>query len=167
MDDTIPTNPLRDFLSNKRNIMIIGGVVLVIVLYFIYIGISRQLQAPTGQMMSNENNVPGTQVQYEEAPTPTYSPEVAAAVQEQQEADQEYQNFQQNVRKEYPWKKHLPLQTDKHYLMFDISRRVFIGQLYPTATDGVEQMKKDILEEMKSKDIPTEEYPIEWTVNPR
>lgn len=167
MDDITSTNPLKNFLSNKRNVVIIASVLLLIVVYVIYLGLSKQQSASQSQsMITYENNAPTSGQQQYDAPTPTNSPEVAAAIEQQKQTDDEYANWQKTVREEYPWRKYLPFQTDKHYLMFDINKRIFVGQLYPTANDGVEQMKKDILAEMESKGIPTTKYPIEWHVNP-
>lgn len=167
-NDFTPTNPVKNFLSNKRNVVIIGGVIGVIVVYVIYMGISRQQANAPWQSITNENQVPTTEEVQPEYVNPTQSPEVIAAVEQQKQADVEYANWQSTVREEYPWKKYLPLHTDKHYVYFDLEKKKFIGFLYPTATDGVEKMKADILAELQGKDepVPTSSYPFEWTIIP-
>ena len=145
---------------------IIGGGVLIVVLFIL---ISLTLQSNS----SKDNNVdiqPTISIQPTEyqGSHPTYSPEVQQAVDKQVQADQEYSAIQKNLHDDYPWLRKFPLTSEKYFVYFDLDKKTFIGRLYPTATDNVEQIKIEITNELKNNlKVATENYQFQWTVFPK
>ena len=95
------------------------------------------------------------------------SPDVLQAIEEQKQADQEYDSWQQANSDSYSWIRKLPLTADNYFIYFDLNKKVFIGRLYPKAGENIEQTKADILNTLKTqKEIPVERFRFEWLVNP-
>lgn len=99
----------------------------------------------------------------------------AAALQQaiaaQQKTDQEYSDWQESTRTNYPWIKVLPLYGDKYFLYFDISKKVFVGKIYPGVTDNIDQIKTQITTELndklKGENIDSSSFKYEWKIIPQ
>lgn len=159
------TNNLQNFLSSKK-FYILVGVIIVILLILISLSTKSRTQSLTGvqptqsiqpldssDSVSNSNNSQST----------TQSEELKQAIVSQKKADQEYAGWEKSVMDKYPWRKKLPLTSEKYFVFFDINNKVFIARLYPKQGDDIEQLKSEILKELKEgKGIPVDNYKIEW-----
>lgn len=160
-----PSSTLADKLKDKKVIIGVILFLLLIILAVIYAQMNKSRQEAEINTVVQNTNAP--QNQYDPSiPTPTYSPEVIEAIQDQQQAQDEYNNWQANTRAEFPWRKHLPLHTEKHYVYFDLEKQSFVGYIYPTASENPEVMKGEILTELKSFNVPLDDFPFEWIVTP-
>lgn len=153
----------------QRKFLLIGiAVFLLISLFILNLMLTASKQQPTSLQLSQ----PGIDTTQSESssdsfPSPTQSPELQAAIAEQLAVDQEYAAMQKSVGEEYPWLKKLPLTSEKYYVYFDLEKKLFIGLLYPKSGDDPEQIKADILKQLKeAKGVAVENYTFEWTVKP-
>lgn len=87
------------------------------------------------------------------------------AIAKQQKADEGYALLGEKVTASYPWIHSLPVWTEQYFVYFNIKKESFVGRLYPTKEDNVEEMKVAIIQELRlSKKVPATDYPFEWTV---
>ena len=160
----------QNFLSNKK-FLIIGGFLVVILIVLISLATVSQKPTSTAVIQPTQS---AQQVQFPQAGTlsepvdnsiESQSPEVQQAIAEQQKVDQEYAAWEQSVKDAYPWRKKMPLTSEKYYVYFDLNSKVFIGRLYLTPEDNDVQIKADILRQLKEdKQIPIENFKFEWQV---
>lgn len=150
---------ISSLLKKKWVIALVALVVLLVVLTVGYM-VSRNSATKT---------VPGSQsTSISSAPVPTVSVEMKKALDEAKQSAQEYDNRQAELRTDYPWLRKLPFASSKYYVYFDLEKKVFIGKLYPATGDDTEQMKTDILNQLKvDKGIPVGNYKFEWIVTPK
>lgn len=162
-------NNFQNFLTSKK-FLIIGGILVVILI--ILISLATVSKKPTTTAI-NQPTQPAEQVQIPQSgsipentnSTESQSPEVQKAIAEQQKVDQEYSDWEQSVKDSYPWRKKMPLTSEKYYVYFDLNSKVFIGRLYLTPEDNDVQIKADILRQLKEdKQIPIENFKFEWQV---
>jgi hypothetical protein len=155
---------LLPILRNKW-FLILAGVAILIG------GISLLLISGNAGRKSTPNATAPTVVPVTIFAQPTVAPEkqaeMNAAIQEAKQSAQEYDNAQRETLTSYPWLKKLPLAKEKYYVYFDISKKAFVGRLYPTAGDNVEQLKTLAIQELRLKQIPTDNFPFEWFTFPR
>jgi len=99
--------------------------------------------------------------------SPSQSAEVQKAIEEQLKVDQDYASWQKEISDIYPWRKKLPLTSEKYYVYFDLEKKIFIGRIYPNSGDDVEQIKSEVLQRLKEeKGIPTDNYTFSWNIFP-
>ena len=142
-------------------------IVLIILFTALILFSSKRKSQPLPEPQSLPSQVvePLSQTESSPGPSPTPSAELQAAIAKQMQVDEEYSNWEQNVKDNYPWRKKLPLTSEKYYVYFDLNKKVFIGRLYPTAGDNLDQMKTDILRQLKeNKGVPIETFQFEWTI---
>ena len=56
--------------------------------------------------------------------SPSQSAEVQKAIEEQLKVDQDYASWQKEISDIYPWRKKLPLTSEKYYVYFDLEKKI-------------------------------------------
>lgn len=98
----------------------------------------------------------------------TFSPEQLQVIEEQSKADETVSKRETEIRTNYPWFIKLPLSGEKYFVYFETNRKVFVGLLYPTASDNLDEIKAEIVQKLKDVfGIPVDDFTFEWTVNPQ
>lgn len=147
------------------------GVLIIFLLILTPLATAPKTQP--GSTPQTTQSTPQSEPQSEQSfSVPTNSPSKSAqlreAIAEQTKVDQEYAGWEKSVSDSYPWRKKLPLTSEKYYVYFDLNTKVFIGRLYTTSGDNVEQIKSDILKILKvDEEIPIENFKFEWNVFPK
>lgn len=158
---TIPN--LTELIKNKK--VIIAAVIFIGIIILAVLASSKKAveQQPINDA-TNNNLIP---TQTEEVK----SQELQAAIASQQKTDQEYSQWQESTRTNYPWIKVLPLYGDKYFLYFDISKKVFVGKIYSAVSDNVEQIKTQIKADLQAKlageNINSSSFKYEWKIIPQ
>ncbi|OGK40034.1 hypothetical protein A3A74_01970 [Candidatus Roizmanbacteria bacterium RIFCSPLOWO2_01_FULL_35_13] len=94
--------------------------------------------------------------------------DVQQTIKDQLIVNQELANWEKKVAGRYPWRKKLPLTSDKYFIYFDLTKKSFIGRLYPDNDDLIEQIKADAIRILKKeKGIPLETFTVDWDVYPK
>ncbi len=148
---------LSQLVRNKKFLAIAGVLLIVVILVAIlfFVNRSQTSNSETGNESSSSQEVENN------PPVPVVTIHV-----KQQQADQDYADWERKVKSSYPWMNKFPLRTEKYFIYFDLNKKVFVGLLYPSSGDDPEKMKADIINELKLRGVKTENYKIEWTVNP-
>lgn len=99
-----------------------------------------------------------------QSPIPTISLSVKQIneIKIQQQADTNFGQWQKEINDNKPWYDKLPLQTDKYFVYFDLKENKFIGQIY--VKENQEGIQKDIIDNLKSIGVKTENYIFEWNI---
>ena len=156
-------NNLQGFFRSKWFYLLV--VVLIIFFTALILFSPRTKTQPLPELEPLQSVQPLSETGSSTGPSPTPSVELQKAIAEQMQVDEEYSNWEQNVKDNYPWRKKLPLTAEKYSVYFDLNKKVFIGRLYPTAGDNLDQMKTDILRQLKeNKGVPIETFQFEWTI---
>jgi hypothetical protein len=161
------TSPILD----RKKLMIAGSLGVLILLTFLIMRFAIPHKQVVEQVVTpNTSTLPTAIPQNITNPSPTVSVELQKAIQaevkKQQAVDKEYGAWQVQTRNDYPWRVKLPLHSDKYYVYFDLSKKVFIGYLYPKSGENVQQIKAVVIKIMKEqKGIPVDSYPFEWKVS--
>ena len=158
-------NLFSKFLTSKNFPFIVGGVGAVLVFLTILSFLpkkaylpQRDIGAMTGLFgfpsILNNNSFQDLSVE--------------ETLKKQLEVSEDTVYWEKKIAGKYPWRKKLPLTSDKYYFYFDFLKKGFIGRLYPDNDDQVEQIKAEIIRiAKKEKDIPFENYPADWDVWPK
>lgn len=139
--------------SWKKKVIFFGGFGLLLLLILSVVIISS--------VNKGKENIPTV--------TPTLKPaapateELKKAIEKQQKVDQEYSDWQVQVRKENPLKG-LPLAGEKYFIYYNTAKQKFIGKLYPSAQDDIEQLKNIVIQELKAKGNTVDTNSIEWKI---
>ncbi len=165
--------PIKMILR-KKWFLVLGGVILAILFSLIIFAASNKIQepvsvAPTMIPAPTTNAFPTANEQYNNAPTTSpQSVELMKAIEDQKNVDREYSNWQVEIRKSNPMKG-LPITSAKYFLYFDIDKKIFIGKLYPSTSDNIEQMQTEIMSKLSSLIgiNEVEKYQIEWKIIPQ
>lgn len=152
-----------EILKQKKVILIIV-LIIVTVLLIIY-SLSKKPQSISNLPQENSNEF--NYILPDNQPQVTPSAELMAAINDQMKVDNEYGNWQDDIRNQFPWRKSLPIYSDKYYVYFEMDKQIFIGLLYPQSSDNIEDLKKEIYEIFKNEDIPLDSYTFKWTVKPK
>jgi len=84
--------------------------------------------------------------------------------------DQQFNAIQQQNSALYPWENSLPLQSSKYFTYFDLERKIFVSELYPTnnatINTQVTNFKTQILSALQHVGIDTTKYQFEWHITP-
>lgn len=156
---------LQNFLKSKSFYVLVGILIIFLFVLILLSSKPKTQPLPEPQPLPLQSVQPLSQTDSTTVPSPAQSVELQKAIAEQMQVDQEYSNWEQNVKDNYPWRKKLPLTSDKYYVYFDLNKKVFIGRLYPSAGDNLDQMKADILRLLKEdKGVPIETFQFEWTI---
>ena len=149
---------IKDLLKKKWVITLV--VFVLIILMVLYIRLSNKEKTPSiNQTVYNQINI---------SPPISQSVELQKAIEDQKKVDAEYSNWQEDINTNYPWLKKLPLYSDKYFVYFDINKKIFISKLYPKVTDNVNDMKTEIVRQLKvEKEITVESFKIQWSIIPR
>lgn len=73
----------------------------------------------------------------------------------------------------HPWYDSLPPQNDRYYINFDASNNDFFVELYPVKNSSVsidnqvDQLKSEVMQELKNLGVNTNSYQIEWITLPK
>ncbi len=155
-------NNVLTFIRQNWIAISLGGLAILSVLFiFISIFTRNKNQA----QLDNTNST--TQQETNLEPTPTHTVEMKAAINEAKEAAVEYDTQVAKIRADFPWLRRLPYAKERFYIYYDLEQDKFIGKLYPGPGDNVEQMKSMIISDLKTlKEIPADQYPIEWQIQP-
>lgn len=157
---------LPEFLKGKRFLIVVGVLVIFLFILVFLSGLSKSRPSSLVQPTLSVQQRLQSESLSEPVP-PIQSVELQKAIAEQTKVDQEYAGWEQNIIDNYPWRKKLPLTSEKYYVYFDLNQKVFIGRLYLQPGDDEVQMKADILKQLKEvKEIPIENFKFEWVVNP-
>jgi len=165
----------QKIIERKWLLIIGGGVVLAGMLALI---LFSQTSVQTPGPVAGTSPSPAISAQVSPAPssiqttgavvpTPTISVELQKAIDKQTRADSEYAGIQDAINTEYPWITYFPMQTETYFAFFDIDKELFIVNIYPKAGDDVEQIKAEVIRQLRLKEIPEEKYEYDWTVTPR
>lgn len=164
---------LIEHLKNKW--VLAGGVFILLSVLLILITLSSpQSSIPVSVIKETQESQPVTLPQSipRAKPSVTIGPTQAAllkiAVEEAKQSAQEYDDWQAQLRADYPWLRKLPLATEKYYVYYDLNSSLFIGRLYPNADNDVEKLKAEIKNRLRNVlEIPVENYLFDWRVNPQ
>lgn len=152
---------LKTLFQNKKILLIIL-IVLIIIITAIYSLLQKSESLPPPENITGyEYSGPNENVLV------TESPELAAAINDQKKVDQEYGNWQDDTRNQFPWRKSLPLYSDNYYVYFDIENKKFIGLLYPGSSESTDNIKQEILKVFREEDIPQTQYEFDWKITPK
>ena len=152
-----------EVLKQKKVILIIVLIIVTVLLIIYSLSKKPQSFSDLHQENSNEfNYIPPV-----DQPPVTPSAELLAAINDQMKVDNEYSNWQTDTRNQFPWRKSLPVYSDKYYVYFEMDKQIFIGLLYPQSSDNVDDLKKEIYEIFKNEDIPLDKFTFKWTVKPK
>ena len=156
-------NNLQGFFRSKWFYLLV--VVLIIFFTTLILFSPRTKTQPLPELEPLQSVQPLSETGSSTGPSPTPSVELQKAIAEQMQVDEEYSNWEQNVKDNYPWRKKMPLTSEKYYVYFDLNRKVFIGRLYSSAGDNLDQIKAVILRQLKEdKGVPIETFQFEWTI---
>lgn len=148
-------------LSKKQIALIAGGLSLIVITLALIVPKARQQSVAPSPILP-------TQDYQTTSPTPlereNQSPELAAAIAEQQKVQNEYVDWKDNNHTDYPWINKMPLGTEKYYVYFDLEKKQFIARLYPAAGEDVEQIKTTVVNLLTEKGVAPDSYPIEWVI---
>lgn len=170
---------LPKLFKNKWIILLAVAGIFIIIL--IIVGGRPALQNPNNNPSNRGINIgqptvadsnSNSRAVYSPTPIPNMSAEenkkLTDAIAAQQKADNEYANWERSVKADYPWRKKLPLVGEGYYVYFDLDKRVFIAMLHPKIGQDSENMKADILTQLKvQKGIPIDNYKFEWNITTR
>lgn len=167
------TTKLTDYLKNKW--VLAGCVFLLLSALLIFLTLSKQqTQIPASEIQETQESQPVTLPQSipRAKPSVTIGPTQSAllkiAVEEAKRSALEYDDWQAQLRADYPWLRKLPLATEKYYVYYDLNSSLFIGRLYPNADNDVEKLKAEIKNRLRNVlEIPVENYLFDWRVNPQ
>ncbi len=116
---------------------------------------------------SAETTPPPTPIIQKQKPTlnPTQVQQLQTA------ADRNYAQHQKELDETYPWLNQLPLSGDNYFVYFDVAKKQFIGKLYPKTSlgsvdDQVVTLKNQVLEALKTQNIPYDQYQFSWVITP-
>ena len=158
-------NNLQDFLRSKWFYLLVVVLIIFFTALILFSSKSKVQPLPEARPLPLQSVQPLSETGSSTGPSPTPSVELQKAIAQQMQVDEEYSNWEQNVKDNYPWRKKMPLTSEKYYVYFDLNKKVFIGRLYPTAGDNLDQMKTDILRQLKeNKGVPIETFQFEWTI---
>ena len=169
MPDSVVTNNMK----NKWLILIGGGLLIfVFIIVILMPSGSRQEDILPPSAPEIQQQYPQTGLDYSSQaptnPTPTVSVEMQRAIDEAKQSAQQYDNWQANLRIEYPWLRKFPIAAGNYFVYFDLKKQTFIGKLYLKSSDNAEQMKAALIKYMiEVKEIPANSYPFEWFVFPQ
>ncbi|MBI4226456.1 hypothetical protein HY612_05080 [Candidatus Roizmanbacteria bacterium] len=158
-------NNLPEFFKGKRFLFIVG--VLIFFLFILILLSTGSKTKPSSRPQPPQSNQLPQDSDSFSSSQKTQPVELQKAIAEQTKVDQEYAGWEQSISDNYPWRRKLPLTSENYYVYFDLDKKVFIGRLYPKAGDNPDQLKADILKQLKEvKEIPVENYTFEWQINP-
>ncbi|OGK40032.1 hypothetical protein A3A74_01960 [Candidatus Roizmanbacteria bacterium RIFCSPLOWO2_01_FULL_35_13] len=161
------TNNLPDMFKGKRLMIIGGGLVVLLIVLIVFSAGSRTKSSNQTFPQPTQSVPPAQEPDMFNNNQDANSPEVQQAIAEQMQADQEYNSWQQSNSDAYSWIRKLPLTADNYFVYFDLTKKVFIGRLYPKSGDDLEKIKSDVLNKLKTeKEIPVENFTFQWQVNP-
>lgn len=148
----------------SRTKKIICAVALCLLLFLLYTAASKKSVPQSLEEATQQVRDKMQQSQFTELPQ---SPELKEAINQQRAADQEYTDWKDNNHEQFPWINKLPVGNEKYFVYFDLEKKAFLGRLYPSTGDNVEQLRTEAISKLKEKQIPADSYPIEWTVFPQ
>ena len=151
-------NKFAVFLTHKRLLLLGTLVIAVLVLAVIFTPGVKNLNLP---LMRTEN-IKVYISPLPASPSPVDSALLQEAISEQTAVDRDYAGWQEAVKNDFPWKKHLPLYSENYYVYFDINDSIFIARLYLAPEVELAQVKQQILTTLDSKGIPYNDYPFQW-----
>lgn len=160
-------NNLPEFFKGRRFTVVAGVLVVFLIILVVFSSGSKTTPPSVSQPTPSEvqQSKPSDFFSTSQG---SQSPEVQKAIAEQTKVDQDYAGWEKSISDSYPWRKKLPLTSEKYYVYFDLNNKVFIGRLYTTSGDNVEQLKADILKILKvDEEIPIENFKFEWNVFPK
>lgn len=86
----------------------------------------------------------------------------------QNEADKSTANFEQDLRKKYPWYTQLPIGVkDTYFVYFDKTTEKLVGKIYASKTSDPnqqEQLKQQIITRLQGIGINTNTYVVNWQI---
>jgi len=124
----------------------------------------------SGQQNGTENGqqVPTTsqnqQIQPGVSTTPQQSTSSDYAAEAQAEKNRAQQQSQ--IQQDYPWIDNFPITTQNYFVYFDTNTKHFIAKIYQSDNPSldVNAVKNDLLQTLKSLDINTNSYTIDWII---
>ena len=153
------------YFRGKRLLVIGGGLVLLLLVLMVFSS-RPKIQSQT-DVLPTQAVQPTPDSNFIDSSQDSQSPEVQQAIADQMKADEEYGAWQDSNSTSYPWLRKLPLTSEKYFVYFDLTKKIFIGRLYIKSGDNIDQIKSDILKILKlDEEIPIENFKVEWMVNP-
>lgn len=156
-------NIFQRFLISKAFPFVAGGIVMLLLTltYFAYFAQKQTTQdgQGLGGLISFTNLFGSANIE---------EITVDESVKEQINVSVEVASWEKKVAGRYPWRRKLPLATDKYFVYFDLTRKIFIGRIYPDNDDLIEQIKAEVIRVLKKeKGVPLEEFTLDWDVYPK
>ena len=152
----------KRFLTSRIFWVVTGSIVVFMVIVTIYSYLPKNEVG-----LANKEKKPGI-FKLNEVFDSEKKPDLESAVDEQIKVVEEFANFENRVAGRYPWRKKLPLTSDKYFVYFDLNKKTFIGRLYPDDGDALEELKAEIIRILKKdKAIPLEEFKFDIDVYPK
>lgn len=166
---------LKKILKNKLFLIIAVSILLIILFIIFSLSPTKDKTSPVSKTNTEENNFQSrTQDNFQnnqrtvQIKTRPPVKDLKSAIDEAKQSANEYTNWQEQLKIDYPWLRRLPLASEKYYVYFNLSKRMFLARLYPKRGDNVEKMKADIVRQLKEvKQIPIENFQIDWTIMPQ
>jgi hypothetical protein len=161
--------------KGNKNMLIIAGATMLIVAV-IGIGIvlfnNTNTKSPpltdtteTDRELSQPAAVPSSPSPTSD-PTPTINPELNEAMTYARQSARLYDEWQDDIRTEYPWIKKLPLAGEQYFVYFDVDEDAFIGKIYTESPESIEQIKKQARADLTSREIMFDGHQFIWKINP-
>ena len=93
---------------------------------------------------------------------------LAQSIEEQKNVDEDFSFWENRIATKYPWRRKLPLSSDKYFVYFDFTSKKFIARLYPSQGDNSEQLKAEIIRRLKKQiGIELEKFSLDIDIWPK
>lgn len=147
----------------RKKWLVIGLVLIVMLVMLVALSMQKKKNPEVAELFKNNQVLDdSSEPQVEQL---SESVQLQKAIEEQKQADQDYAQWRDDIRVDYPWLNKLPLAGDKYYVYFDIDKKMFVATLYPAAGDDIEQIKNTVVSDLKTKkEIPADTFNFEWVV---
>lgn len=155
----------RKFLSSRLFPFISGGIVLLLVVLTVLSFLPKN-KKPNGEEESGRTGLFKLSDLFNFQNRQTL--DAQKLIDEQIKVSEEYASWENRVAGKYPWRKKLPLTSDKYFVYFDFIKKSFVARLYPDNDDLIEQIRADITRKLKKdRGIPLENFTVDWDVYPK
>ncbi|OGK26830.1 hypothetical protein A3D76_05090 [Candidatus Roizmanbacteria bacterium RIFCSPHIGHO2_02_FULL_37_9b] len=156
---------IKNFLASKIFPFIAGGLILLLV-FFTFLSVRFKNKSPEDQQDARLTGLFKLSDLFNIQNKRAF--EVQQTIKDQIKVNEEFANFEKRVAGRYPWRKKLPLTSEKYFVYFDLTKKSFIARLYPDNDDLIPQLQAEITRRLKKeKGIPLETFTVDWDVYPK
>lgn len=163
-------NSLKNFFiatSLKTRILFAGALLLALSTVVFSLSLSSPSQRNTQNNTQSPTLIPTSppaRNPLQVNPTNPLPTQLQEKAEHQSAADKLYGELWTDVQKKYPWYDKLPLQTSEYFVYFDLSKKSFIADIYPSTPDQAPFIKRAVTTQLSNLGVDIQNYPIEWKV---